>query len=115
MKKDNVNLIGNNIRNLRLKHNYSQDELAELLDVSTNHIYRIEAGTSNISLKVLLKAREIFSVNANALIEESQRVNDITILAEEIAGILEQCNEIETKIIIQTVHDLHKTLKQLRV
>lgn len=115
MKKDNFNVIGNNIRNLRLKHNYSQDELAELLDVSTNHIYRIEAGTSNISLKVLLKAREIFSVNANALIEESQRVNDITILAEEIAGILEQCNEIETKIIIQTVHDLHKTLKQLRV
>ncbi len=62
MKKDNFNVIGNNIRNLRLKHNYSQDELAELLDVSANHIYRIEAGTSNISLKVLLKAREIFSV-----------------------------------------------------
>lgn len=34
MKKDNFNVIGNNIRNLRLKHNYSQDELAELLDVS---------------------------------------------------------------------------------
>lgn len=115
MKKDNFNVIGNNIRNLRLKHNYSQDELAELLDVSANHIYRIEAGTFNISLKVLLKAREIFSVNANALIEENRKVSDITVHAEEIVGILEQCNEIETKIIIQTVYDLHKTLKQLRV
>lgn len=87
MKKDNFSVIGNNICNLRLKHNYSQDELAELLDVSANHIYRIEAGTSNISLKVLLKAREIFSLNANALIEDSQKVNDITVLAEEISGI----------------------------
>lgn len=98
-----------------MKHNYSQDELAELLDVSANHIYRIEAGTSNISLKVLLKAREVFSVNANALIEERQRVDDVVMLTEEIAGVLEQCNEMETKIIIQTIHDLHRTLKKLHI
>ena len=54
-------------------------------------------------------------MNANALIEENRKVSDITVHAEEIVGILEQCNEIETKIIIQTVYDLHKTLKQLRV
>lgn len=115
MKKNNFSVIGNNIRNLRLEHNYSQDELAELLNVSANHIYRIEAGTSNISLKVLLKAREIFSVSANALIEESEKVNNISALSEEIASVLEQCNEIETKIIMQTVYDLCKTLKKLRV
>lgn len=115
MNKDIFNVIGNNMRNLRMKHNYSQDELAELLDVSTNHIYRIEAGTSHMSLKVLLKAMEIFSVKANVLIEESEKMNDISLLAEEIAGILGQCNEIEIKIIMQTVYDLHKTLKKLKV
>lgn len=115
MNKDNFNVIGNNMRNLRLKHNYSQDELAELLDVSTNHIYRIEAGTSHMSLRVLLKAREVFSVKANALIEESGKINDVSMLAEEITGILEQCNEMEMKIIMQTVYDLHKTLKKLQV
>lgn len=115
MKKDGFNIIGNNIRNLRLRHNYSQDELASLLDVSANHIYRIEAGTSNISLKVLLKAREVFSVTANALIEEREKTNDISIFSEEIASVLEQCNEIEAKIIMQTVYDLYKTLKQLQV
>ena len=115
MKRDGFNIIGNNIRDLRLKHNYSQDELAELLDVSANHIYRIEAGTSNISLKVLLKAREIFSVNANALIEEKDKTNDISNLVEEIVSVLEQCNEKEKKIIKQTVFDLHRSLKELRV
>lgn len=115
MSKDNFNVIGNNIRNLRIKHNYSQDELAELLDVSTNHIYRIEAGTSNMSLRVLLRAREVFAVKANALLEKSNEINDISMLVEEITSILEQCNEIETKIIMQTVYDLHKTLKKLRV
>lgn len=67
-----------------MKHNYSQDELAELLDVSANHIYRIEAGTSNISLKVLLRAKEVFSVNANALIEESKKADNILNVTEEM-------------------------------
>lgn len=115
MKKDNLNVIGNNLRNLRMKHNYSQDELAELLEVSANHIYRIEAGTSHMSLSVLLKAREVFSVNANELIEDKEKLKDISMIAEEITEILEQCNEIEMKIIKQTVFDLHRTLKELRV
>lgn len=115
MKKNYFNIIGNNIHNLRLKHNYTQDELAELLEVSANHIYRIEAGTSHMSLSVLLKAREVFSVNANELIEDSEKLKDISMIAKEIAEVLEQCNEIEMKIIKQTVFDLHRTLKELRV
>ena len=62
--------IGSNMCNFWLKHNDSQDELAEAIRCF-NSSDRIEAGTSHMSLRVLLKAREVFSVKANALIEES--------------------------------------------
>lgn len=47
--------IGNEIRMLREKKNYSQDELAEIMDVHRSTISKVETGKFAITIDYLVK------------------------------------------------------------
>ena len=62
MGKMENQILGENIRYFRKRAVLSQAELAELLDVSTMTISRIENGCVEIKAVYLLKMAEIFEV-----------------------------------------------------
>ena len=47
--------IGDALRNIREKKGYSQDELAEIMNINRSTISKIENGKFNLSLDYLLK------------------------------------------------------------
>lgn len=51
----------NNIKILRTKYNYTQDELAELLDVSRQTIISLEKGRYNPSINLAFKISRVFN------------------------------------------------------
>ncbi|MCM2982351.1 HTH-type transcriptional regulator [Niallia circulans] len=51
----------NNIKILRTKYNYTQDELAELLDVSRQTIISLEKGRYNPSINLAFKVSRVFN------------------------------------------------------
>lgn len=57
-----VNSIGDSIKNRRKELGLNQPHLAELAQVSTNTIYKIERGQSNPSLNVLHKLAEVLGM-----------------------------------------------------
>lgn len=91
---------------------FSQEKLAELLNISPNHLHRIETAKSRISLSLLLKIAEVFNTNVHEIIKEEQGRIDVL---EEIEEILEKSNDIEKEIIRQTIYNLYHTLKNIRV
>lgn len=48
-------LIGKSIRALREKRGYSQDELAEIMDVHRSTISKVETGKFSVSIDYLVK------------------------------------------------------------
>jgi putative transcriptional regulator len=58
--------VKNNIRDMRTKHNFTQDELAERLDVSRQTIFSLEKGRYNPSITLAFKLSRVF----NCKIEE---------------------------------------------
>ena len=63
------NVIGRNIRNLRLKKGISQDRLSKLTDLSLNTIVKIEAGKNkNPTIVTLSKIAKSFQVRVDDLI-----------------------------------------------
>ncbi|MDX8365555.1 helix-turn-helix transcriptional regulator [Cytobacillus sp. IB215665] len=56
----------NNIRDMRSKQNFTQDELAERLDVSRQTIISLEKGRYNPSITLAFKLSRVF----NCKIEE---------------------------------------------
>ncbi|WP_163969344.1 helix-turn-helix transcriptional regulator [Oceanobacillus halotolerans] len=56
----------NNIKSMRSKHSFTQDELAERLDVSRQTIISLEKGRYNPSITLAFKLARVF----NCKIEE---------------------------------------------
>jgi transcriptional regulator with XRE-family HTH domain len=50
MRPNILVVFGRSVRNLRIKRKLSQEKLAELCNLHTNYIGRIERGQQNISL-----------------------------------------------------------------
>jgi transcriptional regulator with XRE-family HTH domain len=62
--------LGGNIRAERLRRHYTQDELAELLNMSINYIGKIERGVIIPSALVIFKLSKILRVDVNDFYKE---------------------------------------------
>jgi len=60
--------FGQRVKEIRLKQNISQEELAFRCGLSKNYISDVERGTRNISLKSIEKIAEGFRINIKEFI-----------------------------------------------
>lgn len=61
--------FGQRVKEIRLKQNISQEELAFRCGLSKNYISDVERGTRNISLKSIEKIADGFAINIKDLFE----------------------------------------------
>ena len=117
-------IIGENIRRLRESKNYTQEYLAEKLDISSNHVYRIENAEAHISMPLLLKIKQLFEVDANELLEEHDneekeilfKKNPLHSLKSmtDIQTLLAGCTEQEQELLLCNLYQLCDLLKASR-
>ena len=62
-----LKILGRNIFNARKASDLSQNQLAEKLDISREHLAKIETGKRRISLKLLFNLSEILEVTESEL------------------------------------------------
>jgi transcriptional regulator with XRE-family HTH domain len=79
----NYSEIGKRIRELRKSKNLTQEQVADLIAVSDNHVSKIETGNSSISLNVFINIAKSFDVSLDYLmfgeLSGGETVNDIII------------------------------------
>ena len=61
--------LGRNIQSARKKRGLSQNELAELLNISREHLAKVETAKRFISLKLLFKVAKILQVQEKDLFD----------------------------------------------
>lgn len=66
---DILKVFGLNVKYERLKHNLTQEQLAEILEVHEKHICKIETGNQNVTLKTLSKIANALNTNESNLLE----------------------------------------------
>ncbi|MBE7706210.1 MAG: helix-turn-helix transcriptional regulator [Cyanobacteria bacterium SIG30] len=62
-----IKLLGKNIQKIRKSKNYSQNELAEILNISREHLAKIETAKRYVSLKLLFKIAEVLEAREEEL------------------------------------------------
>ena len=62
--------IGEKIKELRIKHDLTQEKLAEKCELSPRYISDIENGNANISIDTLFKLSIALKINAYELIKK---------------------------------------------
>lgn len=61
--------LGKNICKYRNAKKYSQNELAEILDISREHLAKLETAKRRISLKLLFKLADVLGITEKELLD----------------------------------------------
>lgn len=103
-------VIGQRIRKTRKAHGLSQEQLAELVGISTTHMSHIETGNTKLSLPVLVSLAEALEVSTDDLLFCGSPTERGNVLAE-LTQLLESCTTQQLKI---TVDVLRATIVSLK-
>lgn len=103
--------IGQRIRKYRKAHGFSQEELAERVNISTPHMSHIETGNTKLSLSVLVSLSEALEVDTDKLLFSTKRANK-SAYTEEILNLLEDCTPQQLAIIIDVLRAVKISLNK---
>lgn len=93
-------LIGERIKEARLKKNLTQEKLAEKLGISTAFLSRLERGSSQINLKRLIEICSILDVNVGYIINGiNQKSNSY--LNKEFEKLIEICPKDKLRMVYE--------------
>lgn len=97
--------IGQRIRRLRKAQGFSQEQLAELIGISTTHMSHIETGNTKLSLPVLVSLAVALHASTDELLF-SEYGNQKQIALNDIQIVLEGCSPQQTKMIAEIVRSI---------
>lgn len=63
--------MGARIKKARLQQNLTQEQLAELLDISVSYVSLIERGSRNATVETLLAIADVLNVSLASLLQDS--------------------------------------------
>ena len=90
--------IGKRIKILRIRHSMTQDKLAELSELSNQHLSNIENGNTKASLPTIIRIANSLSVTVDELLCDSVN-NSKVAFSKNIAILLEDCTEYEIRVL----------------
>lgn len=111
MDKD-IELIANNIKRLRERKGYTQEELAETVNLSVSHISKVESGQRKIGMKAYLNILKALDANETDILFPVADEDSETFL--QYQSIMTDCSEAERDFLLDTLKDIKKNLKFLK-
>lgn len=94
--------IGQRIRKNRKALSLSQDELAEMVSISSTHMSHIETGNTKLSLPVLVSIAKALEVRTDELLFEEATISRGEDL-RDITELLDSCSSRELSIIREII------------
>ncbi len=86
MKKTSLIKIGKNIQKIRKSNGYTQEKLAEEIEVSVRYISDIEQDKSKPSYEVLIKICNVFQISLDQVFSEYLNIKENKSMEYSIAG-----------------------------
>ncbi|MDE6626886.1 MAG: helix-turn-helix domain-containing protein [Lachnospiraceae bacterium] len=103
--------IGQRIRKFRKAYNFSQEQLAEKVGISTTHMSHIETGNTKLSLQVFVDIANALSVQTDELLYDIPQINR-TVIKHELTEILDSCSQQDLYILVDVIKTLKSALKK---
>lgn len=91
-------VIGERIRNIRIKKNISLLEISKKMNVSIAYISRIEHNNTKLNLTRLIELADILNVNTSEILDGTI-VENKNYLDKDLSDILKDCTKEQKKLI----------------
>lgn len=92
------NIIGQRIKQARLSKKFTQEDLAEKVDVSVAFLSRVERGSSHINLKRLNQLCNLLDVSEGYVLNGASS-NSTNYLDKEFTDLIKSCSAETQKLI----------------
>ncbi len=110
MKQINYIEIGQNIRKIRKSRGFSQEQLAEKIDISVTHMSHIETGNTKLSLPVLITLADELNVKCDDLISDHSRKSKDDYI-NEFSDLVSQCSPAEINVLMDVLKATKSAIK----
>jgi len=100
-------IIGKRIQKSRLDASLTQENLAELLQISTNYLSKVETGREKPNLEMLDKICNALNVSLSFLLTGVVEESD-TYLQADISNLLKKCSPSQIKFIYDMILRISK-------
>lgn len=88
--------FGQRIKVLRKDHRLTQEQLADVLNITTDHLGKIELGKRGVSVDLLFEIAEVLDVSLDFLVTGRRYVSTQTIrLVKEMRALLNELEAVE--------------------
>lgn len=109
--KLNYQLIGKRLRTIRKKQGLTQEQIAELADLSAQHISGIERGTAPVSLAALVRICNVLSISTDDVLMDSVSSAAKPGLLREVEAVFSDCSADEIYLMLAQAKSLKETLR----
>ena len=106
--------IGMRLKNARINKGLSQDEFAALTDLSRTTISNVENGQSILLLETFITIANALEISADELLVDNLMFSPST-ADSDLHYLLLDCNQAESKILVQNATALKEVLKQYEI
>ena len=106
----NYKLIGRRISDIRKDLCITQEEMAEICDVSSGYISLVETGKKKASLKTLAAISDALSVSMDELVFGMS--NEMKKQSDEWRSVIEDCSICELEILTETADAIKRSLRR---
>lgn len=97
--KIDFNIIGNAIREHRIRHGFTQEQLSEYAEITPGYLSKIENGFAKPTLETLLSLAICLGVSVDELVFPNGKVGSNDITSRMILKLLEECSTDEKELI----------------
>lgn len=111
MQTVNYTLVGQKIKDKRLKLGITQEQLAEKCDISVSYIAHIERGTKSLSLETAVKVSNALNVSLDYLLIDE--IHDNSRIIEALESELDRCTPKQidkfiklSRVLIQNIDEI---------
>ncbi|MEY8484657.1 helix-turn-helix transcriptional regulator [Lachnospiraceae bacterium 48-21] len=104
-------VIAKNIKFLREKMGYTQEQLAEATELSVSHLSKVESGQRRIGMRAYISILRVLGATEEEYIStmaEGETGDDF----KQYQNIMEDCNEAEKKFLLDTLENLKVNMKE---
>lgn len=105
-------VLGAHIKDIRERRNMTQEILAELVGVTSQHISNIETGKTKVSLSTFIKIVNELNIPPEMVLAECMKI-ETPVLKNEIMDIIQDCSQKELKIIAEIIESSKVILRKI--
>ncbi len=106
--------IGKRIKIARIRVGLTQENVADRIGITPQHVSNIETGNSSVSLTTLVAMANLLNVTMDELLCDTL-VKSKDVFCREADAVLRDCNEYEVRVLVDILKAAKESIRSVKI